>query len=117
MSYEEGASRLAPGLRRRVEALCMPETVRLRNPQGCGLCHRGALRIRTLCAEVMATDDKLMKVFREQGEHEMRKFWVHERGGVTKTAHMIAKINEGLIDPGDAERMVSPLNSDRSLSQ
>lgn len=115
--YEQGAAKLQAGLRRRVEALCMPETVRLRNPQGCSLCHRGALRLRTLCAEVMATDEKLMKVFRDEGEHAMRKFWVHERGGMTKTSHAIAKINQGLIDPSDAERMVSPLDADRNLKQ
>lgn len=117
ISYEDGAAKLAAGLRRRVEALCMPETVRLRNPHGCRLCHRGAMPIRILCAEVMTTDEQLMKTFREQGEHEMRKFWVNERGGVTKTSHMISKINAGLIDPSDGERMVSPLNADRSLNQ
>src|SRR5690606_12171361 len=52
--YAKGQGTLSQGLRERIEAHCTPDTVRLRGP-GCDNCYRGALRDRTICAEVLAT--------------------------------------------------------------
>ncbi|WP_019939852.1 ATPase, T2SS/T4P/T4SS family [Bordetella sp. FB-8] len=115
ISYSDGADSLPASLRRRIESLCLPDSVRLRDRHGCQHCHRGALRRRTICAEVMPTEAAAMDIFRKKGAVELRKFWVHERGGKTKTAHLIEKVNSGLIDPADAERLVSPLDTDKEL--
>ncbi|WP_228129204.1 ATPase, T2SS/T4P/T4SS family [Pusillimonas sp. T7-7] len=112
--YEEGRNGLSTGLITRIEKHCNPETVRLRG-RGCEHCYRGVLRIRTICAEVMTTDHALMTVYRTKGAQALRREWVLERGGKTKAAHMIEKINAGLIDPSDAERTVLPLNADDQL--
>lgn len=112
--YSKGRSALRHDLVARIEAHCTADTVRLRGP-GCDLCYRGVLRTRTICAEVLTTDQKLLSVFRLEGAQAMRRYWVREQGGLTKAAHMIDKINTGLIDPHDAERIVLPLNADASL--
>lgn len=111
MPYRLGADRLSADRARRIEAYCTADTVRVRGP-GCEHCHRGVLRVRTICAEVLATNSRNLAIFREHGSLAMRRHWVLEEGGQTKTAHMIQKINAGLIDPQDAERIVLPLNSD-----
>lgn len=115
VSFTKGQSGLAEGLERRIKAHCTADTVRLRNYSGCDHCYRGVLRVRTICAEVMTTDHALLNKFRHEGAQAMRRFWVRERGGITKAAHMIEKINQGLIDPADAERIVSPLDADAHL--
>lgn len=114
VAYTKGESLLHEGLRKRIKKHCKPDGVRLRGP-GCEHCYRGVLRVRTICAEVLTTDHALLSVFRRDGAMAMRRFWVHERGGKTKAAHMIEKINQGLIDPSDAERIVAPLTADEHL--
>ncbi len=109
-----GAASIGQGLRERIEKHCTAQTVRLRGP-GCEHCYRGVLRVRTICAEVLITDHALLTKFRHEGAQAMRRLWVRERGGKTKSAHMIEKINQGLIDPADAERIVAPLNADAHL--
>lgn len=112
--YLKGHKHLEPDLRQRIESHCTPDTVRLRST-GCEHCYRGVLRTRTICAEVLQTDAALLDVFRKHGASALRRYWVRERGAVTKAAHMIQKINAGLIDPVDAERIVLPLDADQSL--
>ncbi|WP_454688243.1 ATPase, T2SS/T4P/T4SS family [Achromobacter aloeverae] len=114
-TYAESASQLSASLRARVEQFCTPDTVRVRGP-GCPHCHRGS-NGRTICAEVMMTSPQSMNVYRHNGELALRRYWVYEMGGQTKTHHLIAKINLGLIDPRDAERIVSPINSDSRLQE
>lgn len=106
--------RLNERLKQRIRKYCTADTVRLRGA-GCEHCYRGVLRVRTICAEVLTTDHALLTTFRDKGAAAMRRFWVRECGGKTKAAHMIEKINQGLIDPADAERIVAPLNADAHL--
>jgi hypothetical protein len=54
-----------------------------------------------------------MHVFNTKGASAARRYWVKEMGGITKTAHTILKIKEGLVDPRHAEMMVGPLDGDR----
>lgn len=114
ITFAEGCSQLDEGLVQRIKEYCTPDTVRLRGP-GCEHCYRGVLRVRTICAEVLTTDQQLLDIFREKGALALRKHWVCERGGQTKTAHMIKKINAGVVSPTDAERIVLPINADASL--
>ncbi|MGH8391441.1 MAG: pilus assembly protein PilQ, partial [Pseudomonas sp.] len=68
---------------------------------------------RTVVAETLLTDLKFMRVFNEQGASAARRHWVKEMGGITKTAHTIIKLKQGLVDPRHAETMVGPLDFDR----
>ncbi|SHI11485.1 ATPase, T2SS/T4P/T4SS family [Pollutimonas bauzanensis] len=114
ITYARGRTTLSPGLVSRIEKHCTPDTVRLRG-RGCEHCYRGVLRVRTICAEVLNTDHSQLSVYRRQGAMALRRYWVRERGGKTKAAHMIDKINAGEIDPVDAERIVLPLDADDPL--
>lgn len=114
LPYSQASTRLDKEQRDRIEEHCTADTVRLRGP-GCDHCYRGVLRERTVCAEVLVTDRRLLDTFRRKGALEFRKYWVRERGGKTKTQHMISKINAGRIDPTDAERIGMPLHSDETL--
>lgn len=124
-TYVKDSNRLPEYLRQRIEKYCTPDTVRLRGPgcpggrpdnQGHPQCHRGVLPMRTICAEVMHTDHQSLKAYRKSGAAALRRYWVQNLGGVTKTAHMIEKINAGLVDPTDGERIVSLLDSDDQLA-
>lgn len=112
--YSRASDVLDKESRARIEKHCTPDSVRLRG-KGCEHCYRGVQRVRTVCAEVMSTDRALLSVFRDHGALAFRRYWVHERGGLTKGQHMISKINTGELDPVIAERMVLPLDDDLSL--
>lgn len=114
--YARKAASLPTDQRARIERYCTADSVRLRGP-GCTHCYRGAQRARTVCAEVLSTDQDLLSTFRRHGALALRRHWVLERGGITKAQHMIAKINAGVIDPSDAERIVLPLNADDLLRE
>lgn len=125
-TYVQDSNRLSKPLRTRIETHCTPDTVRLRNPLGCPdgnpdangqpQCYHGVLPMRTICAEVMRTDHKSLTVYRKTNATALRRYWVHEMSGITKTMHLIEKIDAGLVDPADGERIVSPLNTDNLLA-
>lgn len=112
--YAQARPHVSPELARRIEKHCTPDTVRVRG-DGCEQCYRGVQRKRTICAEVLSTDHRLLSIFRSQGALALRRHWVREYGGKTKVAHVIDKINAGQIDPADAERIVDPLDTDDHL--
>uniref|UniRef100_UPI002606EC48 ATPase, T2SS/T4P/T4SS family n=1 Tax=uncultured Pigmentiphaga sp. TaxID=340361 RepID=UPI002606EC48 len=128
--YRDGAATLPPQQRRRIEQHCTVETVRLRNPHGCASCmpalqiargatprghgRRGVIRERTVCAEVIQPTARDLQVYRAHGAFAMRRNWVRA-GGRTKTAHLIEKINAGLVCPTDGERAVALLDEDSAL--
>lgn len=100
--YAEAAPRLSRLERQRIEAHCDPAKARIAG-EGCTNCRRGFVG-RTLVAEIVRPTAQFMEVFRTQGKLAARRHWVHEMGGITKTAHAIRRINEGAIDPLTAER-------------
>ena len=51
-------------------------------------------------------------MFRERGPAEARNYWVQHMAGITKHAHAIRRINEGLYDPTAAEIIIGPLDMD-----
>ena len=109
--YLEGRDRVTADLRARVESLCIPEQVYLKG-DGCSHCKGRGITGRTAIAEIIIPDIGFMRTFRDKGKAEAQAFWVHERGGVTKNAHLIQRINAGLIDPQLAERDVCQLDDD-----
>ena len=109
--YLEARDRLTADLRMRVESLCIPEQVFLKG-SGCQHCKGRGITGRTAIAEIIVPDLGFMRTFRELGKAEAQAFWVKERGGVTKNAHLLTRINEGLVDPEIAERDVCALDED-----
>lgn len=100
--YREAADSLSHHERDRVEAHCDVELVRIVGT-GCNRCRRGFVG-RTLVAEVVRPNAQFMEIFRREGKLEARRHWVNQMRGVTKTAHAIRRINQGLVDPLTVER-------------
>lgn len=82
---------------------------------GCLKCKGLGIIGRTVVAEALLPDLEFMRVFNEQGASAARRYWVKKMGGITKTAHTIIKLKEGVVDPRQAELMVGPLDFDRQV--
>lgn len=109
--YLPGRMGLADDVRARIENLCIPEQVFLKG-DGCNRCNGRGVINRTAIAEIIAPDLEFMRTYRDKGKAEAQVFWVREQEGVTKNAHLIQRINEGLIDPTHGERDVCQLDED-----
>ena len=83
--------------------------------RGCARCRNTGAAGRTVVAEVVETNMALMRMMRTQGAAEARALWVNKQGGITKTAHMLRRIAEGLIDPAHAEAAVGPIDEDHRM--
>ncbi|QLG94695.1 Flp pilus assembly complex ATPase component TadA [Pseudomonas yamanorum] len=105
---------LSSGLLERLRGLNAIELTFLKGP-GCPYCKGMGVVGRTGVAEALLTDLNFMRVFNEQGASAARRYWVAEMGGITKTAHTIIKIKQGVVDPRHAEMMVGPLDFDRQI--
>lgn len=98
------------GTAARVEANC--DTTNVHVAAGCDRCRGTGAGGRTLLAELVETDLDLFRTYRKQGKAEARAQWM-EQGGITKTRHLIKRVEEGLIDPIHAEAAVGLLDADR----
>jgi len=94
----------------RIEQRCIPDQVYLKGP-GCSHCNEG-IKGRSVIAEVCMPTQQFMTVFQNQGKAAARSYWVKSMNGITKNAHLIRRINEGLVDPFLGERRVCPLDYD-----
>lgn len=118
MHYREIKSTLEADLVDRVERLCRPEFVMFHQPgnHDCPVCRGAGLIKRTVVAEGLIPTKKFMAAFRSDGSWGAREYWLSHMNGVTKTQHLIEKINEGLVDPTIAETQVNPLDEDELLA-
>jgi type II secretory ATPase GspE/PulE/Tfp pilus assembly ATPase PilB-like protein len=113
--YLQGRDRLLEDQRQRIEQYCVPEHVHLRG-EGCSHCKGRGVVGRSAVAEIVQPDLAFMRVMRSRGKAEAQAFWVREQGGITKTAHLVQRINEGRVDPIDGERDAScPLDEEVTL--
>lgn len=103
---------LSAALTQRLHDLQAIDQIYLKGP-GCPHCKGLGVVGRTAVAEVLLTDLKFMRIFNDHGASAARRHWVKEMGGITKTAHTIMKLKQGLVDPRHAEMMVGPLDFDR----
>jgi type II secretory ATPase GspE/PulE/Tfp pilus assembly ATPase PilB-like protein len=76
---------------------------------GCDHCSGSGVAGRTVVAEVVVPDQKLMDFIRKGDRHEAIKYW-RDRGGSSMLEQAILKINRGIVDPFQAEEEVGPLN-------
>jgi len=86
------------------------------NPEGCEHCYKGRSG-RTVCAEVIETDQKLMELLQDNRLEDASNYWLSPQGmnGVTMLWHALEKIRRGEVSPQDAEFEVGPLAREREI--
>lgn len=74
------------------------------NPDGCEKCFKGRIG-RTICAEVIETDQKIMGLLQDNRLEEARDYWLSPKGmgGMTMLWHAMEKVRRGEVSPDDAE--------------
>jgi general secretion pathway protein E len=77
--------------------------------EGCDHCKNSGTLGRTVVAEVIVTDDRLMSYLRANDRTSAQEYITKELGVISMLEHAIQKINEGLVDPLQAEEVVGPL--------
>ncbi|WP_122423041.1 GspE/PulE family protein [Pseudomonas viridiflava] len=99
-------------LAERVDKFCIPEAVHLVG-EGCSHCEGRGVVNRAAIGEIILPNLEFMRKMREHGKPEAQVYWVNEQGGITKNAHLLHRINQGVVDPRHGERDVCPLDEDQ----
>jgi general secretion pathway protein E len=78
--------------------------VYLANPEGCPQCYKGRSG-RTVCAEIIETDAKLMSFLQDNREEEAERYWLSPAGlnGITMLQRGLEKVRAGEVSPDDGE--------------
>ncbi len=86
------------------------------NPDGCASCFKGRAG-RTICAEVIETDQKIMELLLDNRLEDASRYWLSPTGlnGVTMLWHSLEKIRRGEVSPEDAEFEVGILAREREV--
>jgi general secretion pathway protein E len=86
------------------------------NPEGCPNCYKGRAG-RTVCAEVIETDQKLMELLQDNRLEEATNYWLSPQGmnGITMLWHSLEKVRRGEVSPQDAEFDVGPMAREREI--
>ena len=89
-----------------MECLTEPDlsNVFLANPEGCPKCYKGRAG-RTVCAEIIETDAKLMSLLQDNREEEAENYWLSPDGlnGINMLQRGLEKVRSGEVSPDDAE--------------
>lgn len=74
------------------------------NPEGCPQCFKGRAG-RTVAAEIIETDAKLMSLLEDNREEEAERYWLSPAGlnGITMLQRGMEKVRAGEVSPDDAE--------------
>ncbi len=101
-----------------MECLIEPDmsNVHLANPEGCPKCYKGR-QGRTVCAEIVETDSKLMALLQDNREEEAENYWLSPAGlnGITMLQRGLEKVRAGEASPDDAEFELGTFASDNEL--
>ena len=94
------------------------EEVYVASTKGCDRCiggHSG----RTVLAEVVETDSRLMALLRDDKIDQARSYWLSHTGlgGLSMVWHALGKVVVGKISPEDAEFELGPLARDRDMRE
>ena len=81
----------------------------VQNPDGCDKCGGSGTSGRTVVAETIVSDESLMALLRQNDRLAAITYIREELGVMSMLEHAIRKINEGIIDPLQAEDVVGPL--------
>jgi len=94
------------------------ENVFVASGKGCEHCiggHSG----RTILAEVVETDSRLMALLRDDKVDQARSYWLSHNGlgGLSMLWHALGKVVAGTVSPEDAEFELGPLARERDLRE
>lgn len=109
--WHQHVDKLDAVVRARFEKYCISEQTYFRG-DGCDSCGFTGIKGRTVVAEVVEPDDKLMDIYNKQGKNAARRYWIENLGGLTRNHILIRMINEGIVDPSEGERDVCMLDDD-----
>lgn len=107
LTWEEAEKILTPEQCARVRQYFPDVTpLRFRNHNGCPHCIRemnnatfsAGVAGRTVIAEVVRTDARMLTVFREKGRLAARQYWI-DNGGLTLLMHLMRYVLKGEVDP------------------
>lgn len=103
------------------------DNIRVRNPQGCEKCRNLGVVGRTVCAEVIAPDFAMLRLFRNQAAIEAKAYWrslsdnqpdSENMTGKTVLEHALMKMRRGIVSPYDVEDLLGPVDgAKRSLEE
>jgi type II secretory ATPase GspE/PulE/Tfp pilus assembly ATPase PilB-like protein len=120
MAIMEAARKHTGGGSMAYEGLSEPDMSRVyvANPEGCPHCYKGRAG-RTVCAEVVESDQKLMEMLQDNRLEDARNYWLSPQGlnGVTMPWHSLEKIRRGEVSPQDAEHEVGLLAREREIME
>lgn len=77
---------------------------------GCTNCGGTGISGRTVVAEVVVTDNKMMEYLRKLDMAGAAHYWRTELGGMSMVDHAVMKINQGEVDPFETEDKVGMLD-------
>jgi len=84
---------------------------------GCPHCKETGTIGRTVVAEIITTDERMMQFIRNRDRTGAIEYWRCEQMGISMLEHAIEKINQGLVDPFLAEDIVGQLNTGSSYAE
>jgi general secretion pathway protein E len=77
---------------------------------GCESCRNTGIIGRTVVAETVLTDDKLLAFIRQRDKLSAMAYWRNELHGLTMRDHALLKVTQGTVDPFQAEAVVGRLS-------
>ncbi|MEI7307109.1 GspE/PulE family protein [Pectobacterium atrosepticum] len=103
------------------------QNIYFRNIDGCKECNHDVIvngqtratvgrgiKGRTVIAEVIEPNNQLFHLLKKHGKVKARQYWLKEMKGISRLQHLLRKINEGVVDPLLATRII-PLDEDERL--
>lgn len=86
------------------------EKLRVHNSEGCKTCGQGnGYKGRSVIAEIIIPDAKFMEYIRNDDKVNAEKYWLRYLNGRTLMENLIDRVQQGDVDPYDAERILGPL--------
>ncbi|ADP10396.1 type IV secretion system protein [Erwinia sp. Ejp617] len=108
--WQEVQSKLTAAQHQLLTRHCQVEKLYFRHKEGCTYCTAGVTGRRVI-AEVIGPDVGFMTKYRHEGKLAARHYWITELNGITRRQHLQTYLNEGLVDPLDAD-VQCPLDED-----
>ena len=93
--------------------------IRVRSETGCPKCKHLGITGRTVCAEIIAPDYSMLKLFREENMLEAQYYWrslsdqdpeSENMTGKTVLEHALLKMRRGICSPWDIEEVLGPVD-------
>ena len=101
-----------------IDCLVEPDmsNVYLANPEGCPKCYKGRSG-RTVCAEIIETDAKIMELLQDNRNEEAETYWLSPMGlnGINMLWRGLEKVRAGEVSPDDAEFELGTFARERDL--